>query len=234
MWPFRRKTTKPSEVFIRERAPDRLQAAREITRLDLATAEVLFDQNGADTAAWKRVGDPPASWRLPDVREDSTMPDTEPPTEDMTQPYGPPDPLTDSGVHSTNSAPLRDPCPHCFGTGKVLTTNEILRQSLSLLGDDPKGHHSVVAEFYRRLLLAAPNLAALFPADLTDPLSAGEGKNQRDRLLGALLDVGSLYDPDHPDSEAMLSLHQKIQTWGRAHAAFQRPNGKVRPASLKE
>ena len=171
--------------------------------------------------------------RLFRKREDPTMPDQtiRRPSEAVAEP----DPVADSGVHQTDPiGSTADPCPTCFGTGRVLTTNEILRQSLTLLGADPEGHYSVVAEFYRRLLLAAPNLATLFPADLTDPLSAGEGKNQRDRLLGALLDVGSLYDPDHPDSDAMQSLATKIEAWGRAHAAFQRPDGTVRPASLKE
>jgi hemoglobin-like flavoprotein len=151
-----------------------------------------------------------------------------------------PDPLTDSGVHEIAPEVQRDPCPLCFGSGHVMTKNEILRQSLTLLGDDPKGHQQVVAEFYRRLLLAAPGLVRLFPADLTDPLSAGEGKVQRDRLLGALLDIGQLYDPDAPDSDdperpsSMQVLNRKIETWGRHHQAFARPDGTTRPASLRE
>ena len=164
------------------------------------------------------------------------MPDqtTETPTEDLTNPYGSPDPVSDSGVHQTDSIPLSIPCPHCFGTGKVMTTNDLLRQSLTLLGDDPVGHHTVVAEFYLRLLRAAPSLVPLFPPDLTDPFSTGEGKDQRDRLLGALLEIGQLYDPDRPDSDHMQQLGTKIQQWGRAHSAFQRPDGTVRPASISE
>jgi len=146
-----------------------------------------------------------------------------------------PDPVTDSGIHQTDPiGPPADPCPHCFGTGKVMTTNEILRQSLTLLGDDPAGHQSLIAEFYRRLLLAAPALVPLFPADLTDPLSSGEGKVQRDRLLGALIEVGQNYDPDHPDDEPMGVLGTHIAAWGRGHAAFARPDGTVSGASLRE
>ena len=121
-----------------------------------------------------------------------------------------------------------------------MTKNDLLRQSLTLLGDDPAGHQSVVAEFYRRLLLAAPNLARLFPSDLTDPLSAGEGRAQRDRLLEALLTVGKNYDPDSPPSDdpeypsPMELLNAKIKAWGRAHAAFQRPDGSARGATLRE
>jgi hemoglobin-like flavoprotein len=235
MWPFRKK------VVIR------LHLDPEVSPERLARAVEMAGRGRTDTAAWHRDPlDPPDSWRLdPIAREEPTMPDqtTEhrqpldvvgEPTEDLVSPYGPPDPLTDSGVHQTASIPLNDPCPHCFGTGKVMTTNDLLRQSLTLLGDDPVGHQTVVAEFYARLLRAAPGLVPLFPDDLTDPFSTGEGKDQRDRLLGALLDVGKLYDPDRPDSDHMQLLGAKIKTWGRAHAAFQRPDGTVRPASLKE
>jgi hemoglobin-like flavoprotein len=165
------------------------------------------------------------------------MPQHDPDADTIEQPAAR-DPMTDSGVHEMpdlEPASTRDPCPVCFGTGHVMTTNDILRQSLQLLGDDPHGHQTVVAEFYRRLLTAAPHLVELFPADLTDPMSSGEGKDQRDLLVRALLDIGTLYDPDHPDSEAMKVLDTRIASWGNSHASFYRQSlGKVRPASVFE
>jgi hemoglobin-like flavoprotein len=219
-WPFRKKVVIRPEIS----SP---------TTAELRTRVAAMSGRGAtDTTAWQI-----------DTREESTMPDrTETPTEDLINPYGPPDvitdgsgiPVSDSGIHETSSVSPSVPCPTCFGTGNLLTTNDLLRRSLTLLGDDPKDHHSVVAEFYLRLLTAAPGLVTLFPPDLTDPFSSGEGKQQRDLLLGALLDIGQLYDPDHPDSDDMQTLDRKIEVWGRRHNAFNRPDGTVRPASLKE
>jgi hemoglobin-like flavoprotein len=175
---------------------------------------------------WK-PGDPRQSDPVPIGPEGRPMPHETEAT------HAAPDPLTDSGVHEIDPLAVREDCPHCFGTGHVMTKNDLLRQSLTLLGDDPGDHQALVAEFYRRLLFAAPGLATLFPPDLTDPLSSGEGKVQRDRLLGALLTVGQSYDPDHPDSEQMEILATHIEAWGRAHAQFARGD-RVRPASVRE
>ncbi len=150
-----------------------------------------------------------------------------------------------SGAHAApnqdDSQPLVPPvrasaevCEACHGTGRVLTTNDLLRLSIALLGDDPAGHHEFVAEFYRRLLIEAPDLAALFPADLTDPFSGGAGKIQRDKLLGALVALSQSYDPDAPDSEGMQILDTHLATFGRSHVRFFRPDGSERGATLDE
>lgn len=132
----------------------------------------------------------------------------------------------------TENLELRAPCPACFGTGRVLTVNDLLRQSLLLLGQDDTVHQKVVATFYRDLLADAPDLAPLFPDDLTDPKSDGAGKVQRDRLLAALIALGQSYDPDNVETMGVLDTH--LATFGRAHAAFRRPDGTVRGASVLE
>lgn len=143
--------------------------------------------------------------------------------------------LEDSGVHALpEPEPQRAVCPHCFGTGHLMTTSDMLRQSLKLLHDDPASHQVLIAEFYRRLLSAAPHLVPLFPPDLTDANSTGEGKIQRDKLLGALIAVSQSYNPDAPDSEGMQILRTHLDAFGRSHAAFQRSDGTVRGASVQE
>ena len=138
-------------------------------------------------------------------------------------------PLDASAYRDSN----RPDCPHCRGTGKVLTTNDLLRASLELLGDDPGVHNEFTAEFYGRLFDAAPYLAKLFPPDLrhagSDP--DGRGKAQRDKLLSALIALGTSYEPENP--EAMEVLNRHLATFGRSHAAFDFPDG-VRPPSLDE
>lgn len=132
--------------------------------------------------------------------------------------------------------PDRPDCPHCHGTGKVLTTSDLLRASLALLGTDPRELDHFVAEFYARLLDLAPDLAPLFPADLVDANADpdGGGKGQRDKLLNALIALGTSYDPE--DSEKMRLLDQELARFGRAHAAFPsaRGNGSAVGATLEE
>jgi hemoglobin-like flavoprotein len=125
--------------------------------------------------------------------------------------------------------PNRDVCPHCRGTGYVLTTNDLLRESIALLGD---AGDDVMRLFYENLLNAAPYLAPLFPRDLTTPGGDGAGKMQRDKLLGALVAVSQTYDPDHPEQMQILDTH--LETFGRSHAAFDRGNGRVQGATLAE
>jgi hemoglobin-like flavoprotein len=138
-------------------------------------------------------------------------------------------PLDASAYRDSN----RPDCPHCRGTGKVLTTNDLLRASLELLGDDPAVHNEFTAEFYDRLFDAAPYLAKLFPPDLrhagSDP--DGRGKAQRDKLLSALLALGTSYEPENPEAMEVLNTH--LASYGRKHAAFDFPDG-VRPPSLDE
>jgi hemoglobin-like flavoprotein len=136
-------------------------------------------------------------------------------------------------------APARTDCPHCRGTGKTLTTNDLLRESLELLGN---AGDDVIREFYRRLLDAAPHLADLFPPDLLTeiprPNAEGEvrtmhgGPQQRDKLLSALTALAQLYDPTRAEQMAVLDTH--LATFGRSHANFARPDGTVRGATLDE
>jgi hemoglobin-like flavoprotein len=121
---------------------------------------------------------------------------------------------------------VRDLCPHCRGTGKVLTDNDLLRESLALLGDHGD---AVVREFYINLFDLAPDLAALFPADL---LREDTIKGQRDKLLKALASLAQLYDPARSEQMGVLDTH--LQSFGRMHASFNRPDGSVRGATLDE
>jgi hemoglobin-like flavoprotein len=160
-------------------------------------------------------------------REDSAVTDTyDPATEDQSAPT-----RHAAADADTERISLADDCPHCMGTGHVLTTNDYLRMSIQLLGDQGD---KVVAEFYARLLTEAPELASLFPDDLVDPLAgaASPGRIQRDKLLGALVAVSQTYD--RTDLSAMEILDTHLATFGRAHANFHRPDGSVRGATLAE
>lgn len=131
-----------------------------------------------------------------------------------------------------NTEPGRPTCPTCRGRGYVPTTNDLLRESIALVAD---GGDVVVREFYTRLLHAAPDLAALFPPDLLtastgDELSDGYG--QRNRLLGALVSLSQFYNP--ADAQGMARLNVVLTSWGGRHAAFLRPDGTVRGATLAE
>jgi hemoglobin-like flavoprotein len=127
----------------------------------------------------------------------------------------------------------RADCPHCRGTGKVLTKNDQLRASLDLLGVDTSVHNEFAAEFYRRLFSVAEPLRVIFPTDLAEAASDpnGRGKGQRDKLVAALFALGQTYDPSNP--EAMAVLDQHLAAFGRSHAAFSFPDG-VRPPTLEE
>lgn len=133
----------------------------------------------------------------------------------------------DSGVHAIPSVRAeRQPCPECKGTGYMPSQNDLLRESIALVGD---GGDVIVREFYTRLLHAAPDLASLFPADL---LQSDETHHQRDRLLKALVALSQSYDRTDPDG--MNRLDVTLGFYGRNHAAFQRPDGTVSGATLEE
>jgi hemoglobin-like flavoprotein len=155
-----------------------------------------------------------------------------------TEPHTESHPLVDDGLAPAERDEIerlanRPDCPECRGTGKVLTKNDLLRESIALLGD---AGDDVVRVFYERLLDAAPELAQLFPGDLTVPASLvppdSPGKLQRDKLLGALVAVSQTYDPERPEQMAILDTH--LEAFGRSHAAFHRPDGSVRGATLDE
>lgn len=115
----------------------------------------------------------------------------------------------------------RPDCWHCRGRGKVLTVNDLLQESMGLLGNNAEG---LILKFYAHLVrVGGPALAELFPPDLIEPLSAGAGKHQRDLLLAALVMAADLYDPTDPDRMARLDAN--LKRWGERHAAFDRSDG---------
>jgi hemoglobin-like flavoprotein len=140
-----------------------------------------------------------------------------------------PDPVTDTSARLAASEilALRAPCPHCRGKGYVMTTSDLLRESVALLKDH---EDDAVLEFYARLLRAAPALAQIFPSDLLaprDPLGDPDsaGIRQRDKLYGALEALATTYDPQ--DDLAMTRLCTALQAFGRSHASFYRPAEQV-------
>jgi hemoglobin-like flavoprotein len=141
---------------------------------------------------------------------------------------GPPQPWKSPADQTPQPADSddRQDCPHCRGTGKVLSVNDLLRESIGLLDGN---EDAVIREFYARLLTAAPDLAPLFPRDL---LAEDEIDHQRDRLLAAIVALAKHYDPDN--DEAMATLDTALASYGRAHSAFRRPDGSVRGATLEE
>lgn len=147
------------------------------------------------------------------------------------------DPVSDSGVHALEvMTPAADvhhvECPHCGGMGAIVkSTTELLRESLRAATAGRDGD-AIVRDFYARLLDTAPDLAPLFPADLTTGDALSAGATQRDRLLKALLALADLYVPG--DAEKMDRLTTAVRAFGRSHAAFSRPDGTVRGASLEE
>lgn len=155
---------------------------------------------------------------------------------------------TDAGRHTPESTNPqlddRPTCEHCRGTGRQLSTNDLLHEMLGFLPtDDAVAMDEFVAEFYRRFLAEdaekspADRVAELFPADLVaashDALDSA-GKQQRDKLLTGVVQVLSDYDPEHPESEQMRRLNVALGAYGRDHAAFLRPDGTVRAATPDE
>jgi hemoglobin-like flavoprotein len=75
----------------------------------------------------------------------------------------------------------------------------------------------VFASFYARLFDQRPDLAELFPADLTDPESdpEGGGHAQREKLVGAASAVASHFNSGNPDS--MAGLNKALDQMGGTH-----------------
>ena len=126
---------------------------------------------------------------------------------------------------------FRTDCTHCGGRGFMPGINDLLKESLALLGDQGD---EVIRMFYSSLLRANPPLMTLFPGDPTqgDFGSDHKGAIQRDRLLRALTALADLYDP--ADERKMAQLDQALASFGRHHAAFVRQDGTVKGATLEE
>lgn len=133
------------------------------------------------------------------------------------------------------AAPLvsqfRIDCAHCGGRGFMPGINDLLTESVALLGDQGD---EVIRMFYASLLRAHPQLMTLFPGDPTqgDFGSDHKGAIQRDRLLKALTALAGLYDPGNPAK--MDHLDQALGSFGRAHASFVRQDGTIKGATLEE
>lgn len=146
-----------------------------------------------------------------------------------------PHPLTDSGIHTAEPEQRTIPvtCPTCKGLGHMpRTVSELLRESIALI--PPDGGQQVIREFYRRLLTAAPDLAALFPPDLITAAvddTASPGRMQRDKLLQALAALAELYGTSSSDRQR---LDTALRAYGRSHAAFARPDGTTKGATIEE
>lgn len=125
----------------------------------------------------------------------------------------------------------RTDCQECGGRGYMPGINDLLQESVKLLGGQGD---EVIRMFYSALLRAHPQLITLFPGDPTqgDFGSDHKGAVQRDRLLKALAALADLYDPG--DAEKMKHLDQALSSFGRAHASFIRQDGTIRGATLEE
>jgi hemoglobin-like flavoprotein len=127
----------------------------------------------------------------------------------------------------------REVCRHCRGSGYRMSTNDLLRESIALLEGS---EDEVIRRFYEHLLRQAPDLALLFPSDLIDPMSPVDdertGRRQRDKLVAALAALANSYDPGVVEKMEVLDTH--LAAFGRAHAAFRRPDGAVRGATVSE
>lgn len=128
-------------------------------------------------------------------------------------------------------SPHREACEHCGGTGYMPGISDYLRESIALLGDQGD---AVVRTFYGVLFRGAPEMVSLFPGNPTegDLGSDHKGAKQRELLLAALVALSDLYDPDDPDR--MQRLDTALASFGRKHAAFTRPDGTIKGATLEE
>jgi len=188
-------------------------------------------------------------------REDRPMtePQPQPPVDDWPEESqaapGDRPPPQHAAAPETERFDRRPDCPHCLGTGKTLTANDKLRQSLALFPvEDAAAMDGIVAGFYARLVARdqtggpgggpkplGEQLAPLFPHDLTTgPAPNSRGNPQRDMLLHALVAMIEEYDPDNPTSQGMQVREQELLRAGRSHSSFRRPDGSERPPSAAE
>jgi len=125
----------------------------------------------------------------------------------------------------------RTDCQECGGRGYMPGINDLLQESVKLLGDQGD---EVIRMFYSSLLRAHPQLMTLFPGNPTqgDFGSDHKGARQREKLLKALKSLADLYDP--AEAEKMKHLDQALASFGRWHAGFIRQDGTIRGATLEE
>lgn len=165
-------------------------------------------------------GEPGGPDDLPDAGAAREWSATDPASPD---PIGNPRPSDSSSrilfESAPDSTPERDRCPVCRGTGWKMTTSDFLRESLALV-EGKAGE--AVDMFYDRLFVVAPHLEPLFP----------DRVNQRDRLVGAIVALGTMYDPSNPDG--MQALRTALAAHGRRHSNFRRPDGTEQGATLDE
>jgi hemoglobin-like flavoprotein len=126
---------------------------------------------------------------------------------------------------------FRIDCHECGGRGFMPGINDLLQESVKLLGNDGD---EVIRLFYSSLLRAHPQLITLFPGNPTQGEfgSDHKGAKQRDKLLKALTALADLYDPGDPDK--MKRLDDSLASFGRSHASFVRQDGTMRGATLEE
>lgn len=171
------------------------------------------------TRQWAAEGIPPADVTITQVPIGDT-------------PFGRPGrSIGRSTVPQPMVSPTRTPCQHCDGRGFMPGINDLLRESIGLLGESGD---EVVRTFYTALFQAAPDLVSLFPGDPRegDFGSDHRGAKQRELLLEALAALATNYDP--ADAEKMAGLDAALKRFGRAHAAFVRKDGTIKGATWEE
>jgi hemoglobin-like flavoprotein len=147
-------------------------------------------------------------------------------------PYGDPTRVSASrAVPRQRVTAHREACVHCQGAGYMPSINDYLRESAGLLGDQAD---EVIRSFYTTLFGMAPELVKLFPGNPTqgDLGTDHKGAQQREKLLGALVALADLYDPD--DGDKMARLDTALTIFGRSHASFVRQDGTIKGATLEE
>lgn len=128
-----------------------------------------------------------------------------------------PDPVTDSGVHYTNTLPGLHPegagsaqddsagerCAVCGG--RIPSDHELLMEILTWLAPDGE---DFVHQFYIDLFEAAPDLRPLFPDDI---------KIQEEKLLTAIVSLLRLFKAGEQEMD---QLNSALARYGRSHTRF--------------
>jgi hemoglobin-like flavoprotein len=224
----------------------REQAVMDETKHDPETTQVgLTERAAAEDAAASHSGEgdvqplAPVADRRPDAEIDAAMeqrwraegiPDTEVIQTDQAPRSG--RTVGAATVPAPLISPVRIECQHCKGVGYMPGINDWLTESAALIGENGD---EVVRLFYTTLLTAHPELASLFPADISEVTMRtrdSAGLTQRDKLLQAIVALSDLYDPGVPGK--MDRLDAALARFGRAHASFARQDGTSWGATLEE